>query len=247
MAYTLITGASSGIGLATARLLAQQGQNLLLVARRKDRLESLQKELGPKCEVHIAALDITSAESTKKLTTVFKNLDKVETLINNAGLAKGMNPLQEGAIEDWDVMLQTNVMGLLRMSRLILPHMLKNKTGHIINIGSVAGKWAYPKGNVYCASKAAVHMLTETLRMDLLGSGIRVTEICPGMVETEFSEVRLGNKESAKAVYQGLKPLSAEDVAETIVWSMSRPAHVNVQEIVLYPTAQASVRDTART
>jgi NADP-dependent 3-hydroxy acid dehydrogenase YdfG len=167
--------------------------------------------------------------------------NSVDVLINNAGLAKGLSSLQEGNPEDWDAVVDTNIKGLLYVTRAILPKMIAQGRGHVVNIGSVAGHWVYEKGNVYCASKFAVRALTEGLRFDLAGTGIRVTEISPGMVETEFSEVRYGDREKGKAVYAGRKPLSALDIAETILWCVQRPAHVDIQEVVIYPTEQASV------
>lgn len=239
----LITGATAGIGEATARICAENGKNLLLVARRRDRLEALAQELTKthKIRVFTFALDIQKLDEVRDFARhASQYLDELDCLINNAGLAKGMNTLQETDPSAWNTMIDTNIKGLLAMTHEILPHLLKKKSGHIVNLGSVAGHINYPKGNVYCATKAAVHSLTECLRLDLLGSGIRVTEVSPGMVETEFSLVRLGDEEKAKSVYQGMTPLSARDIAETIFWCLSRPAHVNIQEVVIYPTDQAS-------
>ena len=239
----LITGASSGIGMATARAFAKMGHSLLLVARRKERLEALSKELSQMFKIAVVTypLDVRSRKEVEAFSvSQAAYLDRVEVLVNNAGLAKGLDGIQTGNPDHWDTMLDTNVKGLLYMTRAVLPYFLKAKRGHIINMGSVAGRWLYPKGNVYSASKRAVSALTEGMRLDLNGTGIRVTEISPGMVETEFSEVRLDDKAKAKTVYAGLTPLSAEDIAECIVWAAVRPSHVNIQEIVIYPTDQAS-------
>lgn len=240
----LITGATSGIGLACAELLAEQKKALLLVGRRGDRLKKIKQSLGEKfpIQIEIAELDVSDSKAvdtfSKEHVHFFKN---IEGLINNAGLALGRDLIQEGSLEDWEVMWNVNVKGLLHMTRLALPFMIEKKSGHIINVGSVAGRWVYPRGNVYCATKRAVSALTEAMRLDLVGTGIRVTEICPGMVETEFSLVRFGgDKDKAKAIYEGVKPLTARDVAEAVVWSMMRPGHVNIQEIVIFPTQQAS-------
>lgn len=248
MNWSLITGASSGIGAATALQLAKQGHNVWLVARREDRLkrlcDTIRSEGG--CAEY-SLLDVADGAAVEDFAS--KNADRlaqVDVLINNAGLAKGIDPFHSSREENWRAMLETNVIAVLRLTRIVLPHMIKRQAGHIVNIGSVAGRWAYPGGNVYSASKSALHMFNESLRLDLLGTGIRVTEILPGMAETEFSEVRLGDKERAKAVYKGVKALTAEDVAETIAWSLSRPAHVNIQEIVLYPTQQAAPGHVSR-
>lgn len=239
MRWAVISGASSGIGWATAEQLAGAGWNLVLLARRKDRLEALKKKL--KCEVQTFVLDVQSKAACEKLAGELKGVS-VEALINNAGLAKGVARMQDAETADWDVMIDTNVKGLLYLTRALLPGMIERKKGHIVNVGSVAGRWVYPGGGVYCATKFAVRALSEGLRMDLLGTPVRVTNIEPGMVETEFSEVRLGDAERAKAVYRGLKPLSAADIAESIVWSLSRPAHVNIQEMVIFPTDQAAIQ-----
>jgi NADP-dependent 3-hydroxy acid dehydrogenase YdfG len=245
----LITGASSGIGQATAEAFAASTRDLFLVARRKERLdalaERLSKKYGIRCET--AKLDVSDARAVEKFGEEKKALlRETDVLFNNAGLARGFDTFQDGKLEDWEEMIGANVRGLLYVTRQVLPHMLAARRGHIVNMGSVAGRWVYPKGNVYCATKRAVSALTECLRMDLSGTGLRVTEISPGMVETEFSEVRFRDAQRAKSVYQGMTPLSAADVADTIVWCVNRPAHVNVQELVLYPTAQASPTIVAR-
>jgi 3-hydroxy acid dehydrogenase / malonic semialdehyde reductase len=240
-----ITGASSGIGAACARAFAAAQYELILVARRSERLTTLSRELREEfgVRVHDFNWDVRDREALNQLFK--KNADlfsKVDILINNAGLAKGFAHFQETDPEDWDDMIDTNVKGLLSITRAFLPQFIKEKAGHIVNIGSVAGHWVYEKGNVYCATKFAVSALTEGLRMDLHGTGIRVSQISPGRVETEFSEVRFkGDVEKAKAVYADCKSLTAADVAETVLWCIQRPPHVNVQEIILYPTDQASV------
>jgi NADP-dependent 3-hydroxy acid dehydrogenase YdfG len=245
----LITGASSGIGEATAAAFAGQKRDVWLVARRLDRLERLARKLstahGVRCEV--TALDVSDARAVEAFGKEKESLlRETDVLVNNAGLARGFDSFQDGKIEDWEEMIGANVRGLLYVTRIVLPHMLAAGRGHIVNMGSVAGRWVYPKGNVYSATKRAVSALTEGLRMDLSGTGLRVTEISPGMVETEFSEVRLRDSERAKTVYKGLTPLSAADVGETILWCVNRPAHVNIQEVVLYPTEQASPTIVAR-
>lgn len=245
----LITGASSGIGEACAWRFAKDKRSLFLVARRLDRLKKLAAELKEKCgvEVHVAKLDVSS--KTQVAAWAKENaslLSKVEVLVNNAGLAKGAEGLQKGDPSDWDVMIDTNIKGLLYVTHAVLPHLLERNTGHVIHLGSVAGRWAYANGNVYCATKSAVAMLTETMRIDLLGTGIRVTNICPGMANTEFSLVRFGTQEKADAVYKGMKPLTASDIADTVFWAHSRPPHVNIQEIVIYATAQANPSTVSR-
>ncbi len=239
----LITGATAGIGEATARIFAENGHDLLLTGRRRDRLEALSGELTHTCSIraHTYALDVANTDEVKAFArSAAPLLAETQVLVNNAGLAKGLNPIQNVDSSDWDAMIDTNVKGLLAVTREVLPHFIKRGDGHIVNLGSVAGHYNYPKGNVYCATKAAVHALTECMRLDLVGTGVRVTEISPGMVETEFSEVRLGDREKAKTVYAGMTPLSARDIAETIYWCVARPRHVNVQEVVIYPTDQAS-------
>ncbi len=240
----LITGASAGIGEATARIFAKAGEELLLVARRGDRLRALADSLNKEYQVkvHEYVLDVRDSKAVKKFAEERAALlSQVTVLINNAGLAKGLSTFQEGDTDDWDVTIDTNIKGLLYVTRAVVPFLIQNKKGHIVNLGSVAGRWRYPKGSVYCATKTAVSAISETLRYDLLGSGIRVTEISPGMVKTDFSLVRFeGDLDRADAVYQGMTPLTAEDIAETIAWTVNRPAHVNIQEVVLYPTEQAS-------
>lgn len=246
----LITGASSGIGEACARRFAEQGHSLILTGRRLERLEALAARLrsGNRIEVTALPMDVSSRESVRSiLKTQSGLLEKVDVAIINAGLARGLDPLHEAAAEDWEEMIDTNIKGALWTTELVLPAFRKRDSGHIVFMGSVAARWMYARGNVYSATKAAVHALAESLRLDLLGSGIRVTTIAPGLVETEFSNVRFsGDLERAKSVYRGLEPLSGDDVADAVVWACSRPPHVNIQEIVMYPTAQASPSQVAR-
>lgn len=235
--WAVVTGASAGIGAATARALARLGCNLVLGARRVDRLEALRPELG-NVEVRILSLDVTSPESCEAFAA---HATEAEILVNNAGLARGVDPVAQGREEDWREMIETNLVGLLRLTRLLLPRMIERRRGTIVNVGSVAGLEAYPGGAVYCATKAGVRSITKALRHELLGTGIRVANVEPGAVETEFSLVRFsGDAERARKVYEGFTPLTAEDVAEAIAFVVSRPPHVNIEELVLYPTAQAS-------
>ncbi len=238
-----ITGATSGIGKATAYLLASQGWDLILNARRKELLIEIKNEIESEFESKVEIFDFDISDR-KKVEAVFAENEKhfvdLTVLINNAGLARGVDPLDKADLDDWDQMVNTNIKGLLYVTRLSLPFLKQNK-GHVVNIGSVAGRWVYPGGGVYCATKFAVSALTEGLRQDLHGSGVRVTNICPGLVETNFSQVRLQDSAKAEAVYKGLDVLSPDDIAESIYWSLSRPKHVNIQEMVIYPTDQASV------
>jgi 3-hydroxy acid dehydrogenase/malonic semialdehyde reductase len=245
----LITGATAGFGEATARLIAKQWPQaqLWITGRRKDRLDALVKELGAN-RVKGFSFDISSrAEVAKFLEENKSELKNISVLINNAGLAAGLDFFQDANLDDFDQMIDTNVKGLIYITRGILPSMIARGEGHIVNLSSVAGRYTYPKGNVYSATKYAVHALTESLRLDLLGKNIRVTAIAPGLADTEFSKVRFkGDEKKAEAVYAGLEALTANDVAEAILWSLDRPAHVNIQELVIYPTAQAAPRDVAR-
>jgi NADP-dependent 3-hydroxy acid dehydrogenase YdfG len=232
----LITGATAGIGLETARALKRLGFSLILTGRREDRLAKLRDEL----EAETLAFDVSDRAQVEKVLGG-ADLSNVHVLVNNAGLALGAASVQTVSLDDVDRMIDTNVKGLLYVTRLVLPSLIQNN-GHLVNLGSVAGRWTYPGGATYCASKFAVRALTEGLRLDLLGKPVRVTNIEPGMVETEFSEVRYGgDKEKAAQVYKGMTPLKASDIAETIAWCVSRPAHVNIQELVIYPTDQAGV------
>lgn len=238
----LITGATSGIGYSTSLIFGEHGYNLVLCGRRKERLQELENKLNSKCNVTSLSFDVRNKEEVKQnLRNLSAAFSKIDILINNAGNAHGFSPIHEGDTDDWDAMLDINVKGLLYITREIVPGMVERKRGHIINIGSIAGKEVYPNGNVYCASKFAVNALSEGMRLDLNSHGIKVSEIKPGAVETEFSEVRFkGDKDKAKKVYEGFQPLSAEDVAEIIFFVATRPAHVNVADLMILPTAQAS-------
>lgn len=240
----LITGASSGIGRSTANRFAAEGANILICARRTERLESLAQELRTthNVKVHTFTLDVRDRvaveQSISGLPSEWKD---IVLLVNNAGLSRGLDTIQEGKTDDWDEMIDTNVKGLLYVTRAVLPGMIARNEGHIVNIGSVAGHWVYPKGNVYNASKFAVTALNEGMKMDLLGTPIRVTSIDPGLIETEFSIVRFhGDEERAKNVYKGMTPLTPDDIADTIVWAATRPAHVNISTVVMMPTDQSS-------
>jgi 3-hydroxy acid dehydrogenase/malonic semialdehyde reductase len=239
-----ITGASSGIGKACADAFAQRGANLILTARRFSIIKKLSQSLKKKYKIKtfIAHLDVRNKEEVKKIVfSLPKEWKKIDILINNAGLARGFSDIDEGEIEDWDEMMDTNVKGLLYISREILPLMVKRKRGHIINIGSIAGHFVYPKGNVYNASKFAVNAITRAMRLDLYEKEIKISTVDPGMVETDFSKVRFrGNKEKAKKVYEGMKPLTAEDIADAVLYCATRPLHINIDEIMMTPTAQAS-------
>lgn len=238
----LVTGASSGIGKATAIALAGAGYNLVICGRRKEALQQLKTQLQEKVEVEVLQFDVRNKEEVSKaiqnLPQKFKTID---VLINNAGNAHGLDPIQSGNVEDWDAMIDINVKGLLYVSREIIPQMVERGAGHIINIGSLAGKEVYPNGNVYSASKHAVDAINQGMRIDLNGKGIRVGAINPGLVETNFSEVRFkGDSERAKSVYRGYKALKPEDIAELVVFVVTRPAHVNIADLLVLPTAQAS-------
>jgi 3-hydroxy acid dehydrogenase/malonic semialdehyde reductase len=237
-----ITGATSGIGKATAEIFAKQNIQLILCGRRKDRLISLKTELEKFTKVAILNFDVSNKEEVFKVVqSLPKEFQKIDILINNAGNAHGLSTIQDGSIDDWDAMIDINVKGLLYVSKAILPQMVERNEGFIVNIGSIAGKEVYPNGNVYCASKYAVNALNKAMRLDLNKHNIRVSAIHPGAVETEFSEVRFkGDKEKAKSVYKGFKALQAEDIADIIYFVVTRPYHVNIEDLVVYPTAQAS-------
>ena len=238
----LITGASRGIGAACAAAFAKVGARLVLCARRRDRLQ--EAVAGLDVETELLEVDVRDRAA---VDAAFANRDDIDVLVNNAGLASGFDPLYEGDPEDWDRMIDTNVKGLLNVTRAVVPSMVARGRGHVINLGSIAGRETYPNGAVYCASKAAVDRITAGLRMDLLGSGVRVSTVDPGLVETEFSVVRFhGDADRAAQVYDGMTPLTAEDVAETVVWIADRPVHVQVAEVVLLPTDQASAQRVAR-
>jgi 3-hydroxy acid dehydrogenase / malonic semialdehyde reductase len=237
-----ITGATSGIGEATARLLAQKDFNLILCGRRKDRLDKLAEELSKFTSVTTLSFDVRDKADVKKAIASLQGTWKsIDVLINNAGNAHGLDPIQTGSLDDWDAMIDINVKGLLYVSREVIPGMTERKTGHVINIGSIAGKEVYPNGNVYCASKFAVDALTRGIRMDLNPFGIKVTSIHPGLVNTEFSMVRFkGDSDKASTVYKGMEPLKGEDIADIILYVLSAPPHVVLADITVFPTAQAS-------
>jgi len=240
----LITGATSGIGKAAAFKFAENKSNLILVARRKERLDEISEILSTefKIKVHSINADVRNYETVKAfIESLPDDFKKIDILINNAGLARGFSNISDGSVEDWDEMIDTNVKGLLYVSKCIVPLMIKNNSGHIINIGSVAGREVYPNGNVYCATKHAVDAITKSLRMELVSSPIKVTTIDPGLVETEFSLVRYrGDSIKAGVVYSGMKPLTSEDVAEAIIFAVTRNDNFVVAEMVLLPKAQAS-------
>ena len=246
----LTTGATAGIGEACAKLFAKQGFNLILTGRRTERLQKIQKELtiDHKVKVEILSLDVRHKNDVEdQLEALNDNWKLVDVLINNAGLSVGLEPINEGNTDDWDTMIDTNIKGLLYVSKVVSNWMIKNGKGHIITLGSIAGKETYANGNVYCATKHAVDSLNKAMRIDLLPYGIKVTGIHPGAVETEFSEVRFkGDIEQAKKVYEGFDALSASDIAETIWFAVSRPAHVNINDLVIMPTAQASTAHLKR-
>lgn len=240
----LVTGATSGIGEAVAESLASKGFDLIITGRREKRLETLAWRLQAEFGVEILplAFDISDAEATKNaIENLPEKWQKIDILVNNAGLAVGLDDIQSGEIDDWEQMIDTNIKGLLYISRAVMPQMMARKSGHIVNISSIAGKEVYPKGNVYCATKHAVEALTKGMRQDLLPYNVRVSSIAPGMVETEFSLVRFkGNQEAADKVYQKITPLSAADIAEVLVFIIERPPHVNINDLTIMPTAQAN-------
>lgn len=238
----MITGASSGIGKETARAFAAREIDIILCGRRREELEKLQTELSAKVSVTILVFDIRDkTEVFKQIESLPEAFQKIDILVNNAGNAHGLDPFQEGNIDDWDAMLDINVKGLLYVSKAIVPQMVERKSGHIINIGSTAGKEVYPNGNVYCASKFAVDAINQGMRIDLNKSGIRVGAVNPGLTQTEFSKVRFkGDQERAEDVYRGFEPLQPQDIADIIAFVVSRPAHVNIADLTVMPTAQAS-------
>lgn len=246
----LITGATSGIGLATARLFAQKGYNLIITGRREERLEDLRQELDSSAPIEVGTLafDVRNPASCEKAYKLLEDRDfHIDILINNAGLAKGFDPIHEGKWSDWDQMIDTNIKGLLYMTRLITPGMVSRRSGHVINVCSSAGKEVYPNGNVYCATKHAVDALTRAMRIDLHQHQIKVSQVAPGHVEeTEFARVRFDGDEDRAAIYNDFNPLTSADVAETIYFIASRPAHVNVQDVVLFGTQQANSNFIAR-
>lgn len=246
----LITGASSGIGAASAMQFARLGAKLLLCARRLDQLQALALTLHRQfnAEVYTFQLDVSESTAVKQaLDSLPTKWQQIDILINNAGLAAGLDFIQDGLISDWEEMIDTNIKGLLYVTKHLLPAMIAKNSGHIINIGSIAGHQTYPKGAVYCATKAAVNVLTQGLRMDLFGTRIRVTTIDPGAVMTNFSNVRFkGDEQRAASVYEGMDPLTADDIADTIVFAATRPPHVNISEVIIMPTDQAAATMVSR-
>lgn len=241
----LITGATSGIGLACAKRFCSENWNLIITGRRKDRLESI-KNSNPDSDIQTLCFDVRDREET---TNALAQIDsqQIDVLINNAGLAVGVSPIDQGNFEDWDRMIDTNVKGLLNVSHSIIPKMIQRKEGHIINIGSIAGKEVYPNGNIYCASKHAVDAISQGMRIDLIQHNIKVTNIAPGLVETEFSNVRFyGDIEKADNVYVGMDPLRGEDIADAIWFCASRPKHVNIADMLILPTHQANATTVVR-
>ncbi len=240
----LITGASSGIGAACAKVFARENAKLILAARRWEKLEEKAQELNKLygAEIHLLQLDVCDRSAVESaINNLPPEWSEIDILINNAGLSRGLDKLYEGDFQDWEEMIDTNIKGLLYLTRYIVPGMVQRNRGHIINIGSIAGHQTYPGGNVYCGTKAAVKAISEGLKLDLLGTPVRVTSVDPGMVETEFSEVRFhGDTERAKKVYQGMQPLTADDIADVVFFCATRPAHVNINEVILMPVDQAS-------
>ena len=236
----LITGATAGIGRACAEFFAKAGARLILAARRMNRLNQLKKDL--KAEVHCLELDVRNRPAVESaIAGLPEGFADIDVLVNNAGLGRGLDKLHEGVVDGWEEMIDTNVKGLLYVSRAVLPRMVERGRGHVINVGSIAGHEVYPGGNVYCATKHAVDALTKGMRIDLVDTPIRVSTVDPGLVETEFSIVRFrGDRERAASVYKGYQPLKPEDVAEAVVWIADRPEHVQIGEVIIFPTAQAS-------
>lgn len=237
----LITGATSGIGKATAHEFAKHGIKLIICGRRQERLNTIKEALSKHTEVHTLNFDVRNKVAVfKAIASLPENFKTIDILINNAGNAHGLDPIHEGSIDDWDAMMDINVKGLLYVSKAVIPQMTDRKNGHIINIGSSAGKEVYPKGNVYCASKHAVVAITEGMRIDLNAFGIKVCAINPGLVETEFSQVRFKGETLADNVYKGYKALQPQDIADVIYFAISRPAHVNIADVLMFCTAQAN-------
>jgi len=237
----LITGATSGIGRATAHEFAKHGIRLILCGRRQDRLNTIQSALSKQTDVITLNFDVRDkTEVFDAIASLPKSFKHIDILINNAGNAHGLDPIQDGKLDDWDAMMDINVKGLLYVSKAVIPQMTKRQSGHIINIGSSAGKEVYPKGNVYCASKHAVIAITDGMRIDLNPFGIKVSAINPGLVETEFSQVRFKGDTAANSVYKGYKALQPEDIADIIYFAITRPQHVNIADLLVFPTAQAN-------
>ncbi|MCX2742838.1 SDR family NAD(P)-dependent oxidoreductase [Mangrovivirga sp. M17] len=245
----LITGATSGIGLATARLLGSKGFNIIACGRREERLEDLKKELEKNTGIHTLNFDVRDKNAVKEvINSLPEEWKHIDVLINNAGNAHGLDTIDQANLDDWDLMIDINVKGLLYVSRAIIPGMVSRKAGHIINIGSLAGKETYAKGNVYCGTKHAVDAISSGMRKDLLEHGIKVSQVCPGLVNTEFSEVRFkGDEKKAESVYKGMEPLYAEDIAEIIEFVITRPKHVNIADSLILPLDQASSTEVKRT
>ncbi|NIN34749.1 MAG: SDR family NAD(P)-dependent oxidoreductase [Gammaproteobacteria bacterium] len=237
----VITGASAGFGEACSRIFAVEGNRLILTARRIDRLEQLQKELSEKCDVHIVQLDVRDRSAVEAaIDALPEEYRAIDVLINNAGLALGLEPAHKVDINDWEVMVDTNIKGLMYCTRKVLPGMVERNNGHVVNISSTAGSWPYPGGNAYGGTKAFVTQFSRNLRADLLGTKVRVTCIQPGMAETEFSNVRFkGDTEMADKVYAGADPMTAEDIAEAVAWVVDRPAHLNINSIEMMPVHQS--------
>lgn len=246
----LVTGATSGIGRSTAEIFAKNGYNVIITGRRTDRLKEVESSLSKKHNVKVLSLcfDVRKQNEVKKhIEALEGDWKQIDVLVNNAGLAAGLSAIQDGDIDHWERMIDTNIKGLLYVTRHVSKLMIANGKGHIVNIGSVAGKEVYANGNVYCATKHAVDALSKGMRIDLLPQGIKVTAIHPGMVETEFSVVRFdGDEDRAKKVYLGLQPLTPEDIAETVYWVSQRPAHVNINDLLIMPAAQASATNVNR-
>ena len=242
MKTILITGATSGIGLAAAKKLANEKNQLILCGRRQYKLDEISEKLSKSTNVLSLCFDVSDKnEVNRLLNDIPEKFGSIDILINNAGNAHGLDTIQEGSLEDWDNMIDINIKGLLYVSRAIIPKMVERKSGHIINIGSLAGREVYEKGNVYCASKHAVNAISKAMRIDLNKIGIKVSEINPGLVETEFSNVRFkGDNNRAEKVYQGYKALKAEDIADIIEFVINRPSHVNIADILVLPQAQAT-------
>ena len=242
MKTILITGATSGIGLAAAKKLANSKNNLILCGRRQHKLDEISNELSKSVNVSSLCFDISDKnEVNKLLSNLPKEFSSIDVLINNAGNAHGLDTIQDGSLDDWDNMIDSNVKGLLYVSRVIMPKMIELKSGHIINIGSLAGREVYEKGNIYCATKHAVNAISKAMRIDLNKTGIKVSEINPGLVETDFSNVRFkGDGDQAKKVYQGYKALEADDIADILEFVINRPKHVNIADILVLPQAQAT-------
>lgn len=242
MKTALITGATSGIGKATAELFARNNIQLILTGRRAERLVELKQQLSQHVPVHTLEFDVRDKEfGTQILSHIPEEFQAIDILINNAGNAHGLGKIQDGSLEDYEAMMDINVKGLIYVSQPIMKQMIKHGSGHIVNIGSIAGKEVYPNGNVYCASKYAVDALSKAMRIDLNGTGVKVSQVCPGLVETEFSDVRFkGDKEMAEKVYEGFDALTAEDIADLIHFMVTRPTHVNLADCLILPNEQAS-------